>query len=160
MITQDQLKEVLRYDPETGRCFWLKRLGPRAMPGNEVGWGSSHGYIKIKILGITYSRSHVAWLYVYGHHPKECMDHINRVRNDDRISNLREATKGENCRNTNIRSDNSTGVKGVSLNNGKYMARINLRGKSIYLGTYDLIEDADLAYRKGCSKYHGEFASH
>lgn len=160
MITQARLKECLRYEPETGRFFWIKKLGPRAMPGNEAGSLNQLGYIKIKVLHQEYSRSRLAWLYVYGKWPDPFIDHINRNRKDDRIINLRVATRGENNRNTQMRSDNTSGVKGVVKIRDQFMARIHYRGESIYLGLHETIEGAGEAVKQASIKYHGEFSSH
>lgn len=159
-LTATKLREVLRYEPETGRFFWTKRIGARAIPGNEAGSLNPTGYIKIKVLGREYPRSRLAWLYVHGEWPEPFIDHINRDRSDDRICNLRVATRGQNNRNTKMRSDNTTGVKGVSIKGGKFLARINFRGKSIYLGCHDCIDTAKEAVRKASLKYHGEYSSH
>lgn len=159
-ITSEQLREVLRYEPDTGRFFWLKKLGPRAMPGNEAGSLNQTGYVKIKVFGVQYVRSRLAWLYVYGEWPDQFIDHVNRDRTDDRICNLRTATQGQNNRNTKIRSDNTSGIKGVCHYHGKFMARINFRGRSIYLGLHDSIDNAKNAVKKASIQYHGEYSSH
>jgi len=159
MITADELRECMRYEPDTGRFYWRKYCGPRALPGNEAGSLNPTGYIKITIRGIQYPRSKLAWLYTYSKWPTPFIDHINRERSDDRIINLRQATRGQNNRNTKMRSNNTTGVKGVIVNRGKFMVRINIRGKSIYIGRYDDLDDASQAYQIAATKYHGSFAS-
>lgn len=148
MIDHETLLECLRYEPDTGRFFWRKKLGPRAMPGNEAGSLNQTGYVKIKVLGIEYTRSRLAWFYVHSEWPNPYIDHINRNRSDDRICNLRVATRRENNCNTTLRSDNTTGVKGVIRHNSGYMARINYRGESIYLGMFDDLDDAGKAVQE------------
>ncbi len=160
MITHSELLSLLRYEPETGRFFWRKKCGARALPGNEAGCLNMNGYTKIKIRRVEYQRSRLAWLYVHGEWPPLFIDHINRNRSDDRIINLRIATRTQNNCNTKIRSDNTTGTKGVVRHNGKFMARINFQGKSIYLGIHKTIDAAADAVRDASIKYHKDFSSH
>ena len=159
MITADVLREYMRYEPDTGCFYWRKTYAPRAMVGNEAGSLNETGYVRIKVLGTEYPRSRLAWLYTYDEWPTPFIDHINRNRSDDRIINLRQATRSQNNSNTKMRSDNTTGAKGVTIADGKYMVRINLRGKSIFIGRYDDLHEASQAYQNAATKYHGNFAS-
>ena len=88
----------------------------------------------------------------------EFVDHINGDGLDNRRSNLRLATKADNCRNAKLRKDNKAGLKGVSLDNGRWRARIRVNTKEIYLGSYSTKEAAHEAYKVAAKLYFGEFA--
>lgn len=88
------------------------------------------------------------------------IDHVNRNGLDNRRRNLRFAKSGENQRNVSLRKDNHTGYKGVDLFSpfNKFRVRINFNGKSIFLGYYDNLEKAALAYNVAAKKYHKDYA--
>jgi hypothetical protein len=102
----------------------------------------------------------LAWLYMTGEWPKDIVDHINGVRDDDRWENLRAATQGQNCLNTARRSDNTSGVKGVGWNTrlGKWHARVKIGGQQHHCGYLDNLEDAKLARETKAGQLHGAFA--
>lgn len=77
---------------------------------------NSLGYVQIKISGKLYHAHRLAWLYVYGYMPEKEIDHINRIRDDNRIANLREATSQLNSLNTGIYKNNTSGSKGIYYN--------------------------------------------
>lgn len=88
----------------------------------------------------------------------DCVDHIDRNRANNRRDNLRACSKTENLWNVGVRVDNSTGVRGVNLNDGMFVARISVHGKRLYLGRFDSLEAAAEARRLAELKYHGRFA--
>jgi len=161
-LTQERLKEVLSYSPDSGVFVWIKnRFGVIVgrVAGNVSG---NRGYRRIKIDGRLYLAHRLAWLYMHGEWPKDEIDHINISRDDNRICNLREATRLQNSRNKKLRSDNSTGMKGVYWHgqSKKWQASAGLDGKLIYLGLFDDYELADLVASEFRSKYHNEFTNH
>jgi hypothetical protein len=108
-----------------------------------------------------YFLSHrLAWLYVYGTFPDGPLDHVNRNKLDNRISNLREATCSLNSHNTGLNSKNKSGIKGVSWfkTTKKWQALIVWQRKTIFLGTFSNIEDAETAYKTASLKYAKEFS--
>lgn len=157
VITQDRLKEILDYDPETGVFRW--RVSPRPgriIAGQVSGCIKNTGYRCIQIDNMSYSEHRLAWLYIYGEWPPNQMDHVNTIRNDNRIANLRLASASENCRNrTNI---NKSGYKGVSWRYNKWRAGIKIKGKSYHLGCFPTLEMAHAAYCEAAKKFFGEFA--
>jgi len=159
MITQEILKEYLHYDPDTGFFTWLKSAGKRVKAGMVAGALTSDGYIQIKLLGRVYKAHRLAWFYIAGEWPKEYIDHINGVKNDNRISNIRQATQAENMKNTVVPKTNKSGFKGVCWDKAKnkWLAQLKLYGKTKYLGLFEKPEDASLAYQNAARKYHGEF---
>ena len=158
MITQKRLKETLSYCHETGVFTWRERVSkPDQDAAKVASWNTryarrkagvkTHGYVKISIDDKKYYAHRLAWLYVYGFIP-DLLDHINRIGTDNRISNLRAATKRLNVHNS-TRKDNTTGFRGVTMSaNGKrFIAQGKIPGRtSQYLGTFDTAEEAHAAY--------------
>jgi len=119
-------------------------------------------YIDIGIEGKVYKAHKLAWLYIYGDFPKGFLDHKNTIRNDNRITNLRKATRTQCLRNQKIRSDNTSGLKGVSWNNDKEKWSVNIQvsGKPKRLGFFTDKHEAHAAYCKAADKYFKEYANY
>lgn len=156
MVSIEELREKLRYDAETGRLFWRHRLGQtkgdrgfnRRFSGKEAfTYLGPDGYLLGTVYPSTALRAHrVAWAIVHGEWP-EGIDHINGDRADNRLSNLRAATKASNAQNQKKRSDNTSGVMGVSwaAKNKKWRVRIQKDGKRVDLGLFNDLLDAKAA---------------
>lgn len=159
MLTQQRLKELLHYDPDTGVFTW--KPGRRGVPSGAVA-GSKHsdGYIKIRVDGGDYFAHRLAWLFTAGEWPANQIDHINGQKSDNRINNLREASHSQNEHNKGVRKDSLTGVKGVQWHpaSKRFKAIIKLHGKAQILGYFSTIEGAADAYRKAELELRGEFA--
>lgn len=138
-LTQEQLKELLEYFPETGQFFWKVSKGSHGKLNKEAGKNPCkiHGYCFIRINKRAYRAHHLAWLYVYGCFPEKDIDHINRNRADNRLENLREVERSVNNLNSSLR-------KGYyfSKNKGKYVVERMFKGKKIYGGQYSTEEEA------------------
>lgn len=158
MLTQERLKEIIKYDPETGQFINLVNRG-KSRAGTVAGGIDGLGYWQISIDDRPYRGHRLAWFYVHGEWPAETVDHINGDRADNRFANLRAALKSENNRNTNGRGS-KCGVKGVTLNKktGKYIAQIQANKVHYYLGCFDCLEDAAHAYTQAATRLHGTFA--
>jgi hypothetical protein len=156
MITAERVREVLDYDPETGVFTRKVRLAHRHQVGDIAGQKHTKGYVLIGVDSELYFAHRLAWLHYYGEWPKNQIDHINRVKTDNRIANLRDVTNAENHRNRPINSNNKSGHIGVSwaARTGRWQATITVAGKSIFLGQYDKLEDA-IAARKAAEAEHG-----
>lgn len=155
MLTQKILKHFLSYDSKTGVFRWKEQRGRVSI--NEVaGSITNHGYIQIRLLGKMYSAQRLAWLYVYGDFPNLSIDHINRNKTDNMISNLRLATKSQNAQNTTICSINKSGYKGVSWckRENKWRACIKLNGKYKSLGYHLTKEQAYSKYVEAAKTIH------
>lgn len=159
MITQEYLKSILNYDPETGFFTWKVRLAAATLIDGDAGWYNKDGYLIIQIKGKGYPASHLAWLYVTGDWPKDEVDHENLIKSDNRWKNLREANRTENMYNTPTYKNNRLGIKGVGFHkvSGKFRARINVNGKSKDLGLFNTPEEAKEAYDKIATLERGKF---
>ncbi|ECF5934230.1 Pathogenesis-related transcriptional factor and ERF protein [Salmonella enterica subsp. diarizonae] len=159
-ITQSYLHQILNYEPETGVFTW-KSPGNRAFIGRVAGCLDREGYVYFYVNKKRYFAHRLAWLYVYGFWPANLIDHVNGVRSDNRIINLREATRTECNRNSRRSKKNTSGVKGVhwSKNEKKWRARCGFNGKQHSLGYFLNITDAERAVIVFRKKHHGEFAN-
>lgn len=177
-ITQELLRELLDYSPETGVFIWRHR--DRRWFKNDhqfCRWNTLYSgrvagskrknhrvtYRCIAIFDYQYFAHRLAWVYVYGKWPENQIDHINGNGLDNSMKNLRDVTSGENSRNARLRADNTTGVAGVSWHKrlNKYQAKININGERVHIGTFDSFEDAVEARCSaqrgyGYHKNHGE----
>lgn len=151
-LTTERLRELLDYCPETGLFRWKADRRGGCKAGDVAGIKHAKGYRFIKIDQNRYSAHRLAWFYVTGRWPSECVDHINRERDDNRFSNLREATWSENRMNTS-----AIGVK-FYAKSGKWMAYIGSGGQRRYLGMFETRAAALLARKEAALKYHGAFA--
>lgn len=149
LITQERLKSLLSYDPDTGEFRWLVRKSNRTPKGSLAGCRDRHGYIVIRLDAVLYKAHRLAWLYCYGAWPSKNLDHINQTPGDNRLANLREADQHENNQNRRTQRNSSSGITGVSLHKAsqRWHARIHTRGGCRSLGYYDTKEAAAQARR-------------
>lgn len=149
----EQLKKLFRYDPKTG-SFWRRKTNSIVKTKNK------NGYFRVRITkdGNEVPVHRIIWKMMTGNDPIWEIDHINRIRSDNRWENLREATRKQNNRNMPIRADNRTGYKGVGFSRGRYVARIIKDGKKYYLGSFWSPEEASEAYKKAAIELHLEFS--
>lgn len=159
MLTQQELKRLLHYDYEMD--VWTRKTSRGCREAGTVTGTrlSARGYREIKINKRYYFAHRLTWLYVHGEWPKGEVDHINGKRHDNRIGNLREATKSENQRNRGANSNNKSGLKGVSwkVKSKRWVAQISLNHKKIHLGYFTSQESAHAAYCQAAIANHGEF---
>jgi len=160
MITQSELKEVLEYNPETGLFIWKKTVNSRAVIGSIAGHKDYNIYIQISIYGKKYRAHRLAFLYMTGEWPKELVDHINQIKDDNRWTNLRQATVSQNNINSKKPKNNKSGYRGVHWDKtrNKWVAMIKYKCKKMNLGAYTDIEHAAAAYKKAALELYGEFA--
>jgi hypothetical protein len=151
----EQLRQWLAYDAETGRLTYKVRRGCMAA-GKEAGWLMDCGYISVRVAGRTYLAHRVAWLLVHGEWPKGDIDHVNGVKTDNRLANLRDVTTSVNCQNQRrARRDNSTGYLGVSrYGRRRFIAQIGIKGRIRKLGVFDDPEIAHAEYLKAKRELH------
>jgi len=159
------LRQLLRYEQKTGELFWLPRTpeffkpARRFKEGRQTAanqWNAKHagnlalngveaeGYKAGRVLGCTFKAHRVIWAMVHDEWPKGEIDHINGVRDDNRLINLRLVTQRENTLNRARRSDNASGVTGVCWDkkSKKWRATIGVLGSLKYLGLFETIQEA------------------
>lgn len=163
MLTIERLHELLHYDAETGVFIRRKTIG-RARCGAVAGGLMSLGYWAIGIDGVAYYGHRLAWLYMTGAWPAEQVDHVDGTRNNNRWANLREASSGQNKRNTKLKASNTSGYKGVSFCAGRsnqkkaWEAKIRVNYKTVHLGRFATGEEAARAYDVAAVQHSGQFA--
>lgn len=180
-LTQEIVRELLDYNPETGFLYWKKRNikwfedGKVSAKNRQTAWNNRHsgkeafytlredGYKQGYLFYIPYLTHRIIWLYMTGEWPENDVGHNNHIRSDNRFENLNAETRIENLRNQSIRTNNKTGVIGVCWNKSinKWMSTITVEGRSIYLGSSEdfeymikLRKEAELKY--GFHENHGK----
>src|SRR3990172_7066314 len=143
-VTHKRLREVLYYNKNTGNFTWLFSLSKNVPIGTIAGYSRNDGRRKIRIDGVKYYASRLAWFYIYGKWPKYEIDHKNGIRSDDRIVNLRDVITQVNRQNRHFPDwDNNCGFLGVSIRpSGRYLAQITKNKKINRLGIFDTPEEA------------------
>lgn len=167
--TEQYILDNLKYDPDTGHLWWTQRGGPSRSIDSPAGHRHKNGYIEVNLrYGGKQHRvmaHRIAWFLHYGKWPKDFIDHINMVKDDNRICNIREATHSQNMANipkliTNSQTNSRHGYShktyvGVyRIPSGRWVARCVRK----YLGSYDTPEEAALAYNREAERKFGEYA--
>lgn len=172
-ITAAKLRALLDYDPETGVFTWLYRPvsmfkdGGHSAQHQQSRWNTNYagkpagnrmtsGYVFISVCGCRDYAHRLAWLYVTGEYPNEHIDHVNGIRWDNRLVNLRAVSQFENAKNQRLRSTNTSGTMGVAWHRqrGKWGARIMVAGRNISLGLYTEKDAAIKARREAEARYN------
>lgn len=168
------LFELISYDKSTGEFFWNHRSlkwfdSDRIYKCWNSRWAGkpamnaidSHGYNISHVAKYRVCAHRAVWAFHYGDWPDGAIDHINGIKSDNRIENLRLATVSQNQHNRGLQVNNTSGYKGVSFHKqtGKWRSVIWKGGKRLSLGLYFDPKDAHLAYSCACVRYHGEFGN-
>lgn len=179
-LTFAEISKLLKYEPETGKLFWLPRTAAMfkdsafraGIPARVKAWNDrlagkeafsklNNGYLQSSILGKRYLAHRVVWLMHYGVWPTGHIDHINGVRDENLITNLREASSEENARNHRPHKSNTSGVMGVVWHkrDKRWQASITISGKTVHLGQF--VEKADAIFaRKQAESDYGFHPNH
>lgn len=160
-LTLARLREVLDYNPDTGVFIWRKPASRRMKPGDVAGTPHNKGYIMLNVDGRRYYAHRLAWFYVHGVWPAADIDHKHGQKSDNRISELREATRSQNLENLRgPRSHNKSGLLGVfaekraGVPTGKFVAVIVVKKKRLWLGAFQTPEMAHAAYLEAKREHH------
>lgn len=157
-LTQERLKELLHYDPDTGVFLWATRPArSKVVVGSIAGCKSGNDYLVIQVDGRLYLSHRLAWLYVHGLFPDLDVDHMDGVRSNNRIANLRLASKKANAHNVRrAHADSTSGILGVWKNKGrnKWTSAIKFDGKIHRIGSFETSKEAQEAYLKAKREFH------
>lgn len=178
VLTYTQVSSLIKYEPETGKLFWLPRpveLFPHSKWGREqtcAAWNARYagkealtapkdGYTSGSLLWQKVRAHRVAWLLYYGDWPTKHIDHINGDRADNRIENLRDVSRSTNQRNQKRRSNNTTGVSGIQTHARGYRVQFRMGGQNRHVGLYRTFSEAlaarnSFAQANGYSERHGK----
>jgi hypothetical protein len=165
------IRNLLRYEADAGLLFWKPRgrnffksdrdhkIWNTRYAGKEAfSYVCRFGYKKGAIFGNTFQAHRIAWILHFGEEPKLFLDHIDGDRSNNKISNLREATRSQNQSNRKPNKNSKSKYLGVFMGRKSWFSRIEKNGKSVYLGQFSLEEDAASAYDMAAILVHGSFA--
>jgi hypothetical protein len=155
-IDAEKIKEYLDIDINTGSAIWKKTK----FHGKKAGTINSKGYVVIQVDNVQYTLHRLVWAIANNSNPLTHIDHINGIRDDNRIENLRLANPSMNQANGRLKTNNTSGFRGVYWESviNKYTARIKKDGVSHWLGAFDSKIEAHEAYMKAARQLFGEFA--
>ena len=172
-LTQEYLSECFCYHHDTGDLVWKmrprehfntdsgQRIANNLHAGVIAGVSNSRGYISIKVNGKLYRAHRLIWLLIHGAWPRDEIDHIDGNPSNNKLENLREATRLENTRNKRKLRSTACRYKGVTrTKSGKFYAQIGVDYKSIYSELFHTEEEAHAAYVEMADKYFGAFANY
>jgi hypothetical protein len=158
-LTAQRLRELVHYDPQTGSFTRLQARCTVAQAGTVAGYAAAEGYRRFMVDRKTYLLHRLAWLYTYGEWPKYQIDHINGIRDDNRLCNLRDATPSINRQNMRaVKPERiNSGLMGAffdSRGGGRWYSAITVNGRRKHIGMFKTPEDAHTAYLEAKRKLH------
>jgi uncharacterized membrane protein len=179
-LTPSDVKELITYDPVTGKAWhnhrdvkwfkngkqsaeWVCKRWNSTYAGKEIVRKDFYGYISPVIKAVSFKLHRLIWAYMTGEWPKGDIDHINGKRDDNRWENLRDVSRSQNLKNSKKRMDNASGVTGICKDSSrkKWIVTITSKGKTKYLGRFSSFEEAVEKREKanllfGFDKMHGK----
>jgi hypothetical protein len=160
-ITQEKLKELFKYNPDTGVLLNKVHRSSNAKVGQRSGTLNLNGYRQIFLYNRCHKEHRLIWLYVTGSWPEQMIDHINGDKSDNRLCNLRDVSRHQNSRNAKRGSANKSGVVGVSFHalHKKWQANIKVNGKLLHLGSECGFFEA-VCLRKSAERRYGFHKNH
>jgi hypothetical protein len=134
-----KIEDLLDYNPDTGELIWKVNRGRMARVGKVAGTASMTGHRQVIVMNKRLKAHRIAWYLHHGEWPDGQIDHINGIRDDNRIENLRVTDARGNCMNRCVRKGNVSGILGVNYrpNENKYCAHITYKGKTFHLGYFN-----------------------
>jgi hypothetical protein len=161
-LSHDEVVEFLDYDPLSGLFRWKKSTSNRAPVGSLAGSSRGLGYLAIQLNGALCYSHRLAWFYIYKRWPAFDTDHINLDKRDNRIANLREASRAQNKWNIGPLSNNKSGAKGIRkrltlTGDERFEVQLQANGKQFYIGTFSSMCEAKLAHAQAAETHHAEF---
>jgi hypothetical protein len=158
-VTQTDVLEFFNY--EDGNLFWKKRSANRTVVGSQVSFIENTGYVRATFKGKRYGAHQLIFLIHHGYIP-EYIDHIDGDKLNNRIENLRSATKSENALNKKVRSDSFSGIKNVHWYEPlkKWVVNLSVNKKRKHIGYFADLELAELVAIEAREKFHNKFSSY
>lgn len=168
-VTVEYLHQALIYDVASGSLFWKERpathfdtariakIWNTKYSGKLAGSLDKDGYISLHINGVRFFAHRVIWAMTMRSWPASIVDHKNGIRTDNRLQNLRLVDRFQHAWNARCRKDSKTGLRGVYLRSGRWIARITVGKKTISLGAFPTANAAAMAYEKAAMAAHGEY---
>jgi len=158
MLTQEKLRELFDYNPETGVFTRLVRMGQRGKAGAVVGSPDTNGYLRVMVQGKKYRLHRLAFLFMEGYFPENQVDHKNGIVDDNSWENLREVSMACNMQNCKLSNANKSGFTGVYWHKhaSKWIAQIKINQKHIHIGLYKTATEAAIArveYEDNCKDW-------
>lgn len=153
--SQADLVDLFYYDPNTGLLAWRGKASRKHHPGRIAGTLHHSGYLQVRVAGTIYLAHRLIWKRQTGREPIE-VDHRNGVRDDNRWSNLRDATRSMNMVNR-AAPNHHRGVHWMPARQ-KFGAQIKAEGTHLWIGSFDTAEEACAAYRAKAAELHLDFA--
>lgn len=153
----DIIQEHLKADFKRGIVYWKKVLqyNSKVKVGDRAGCLYKDGYRVIKVGNKRYVEHRIIWYLYYGKWPQGQIDHINHIRSDNRIANLRDNFDPQKQQyNRKPNKNNTSGYRGVWFHKGKWEARLRNKGKLLYLGRFNTVEEANKAYQEAVRRLH------
>lgn len=152
----EYLRTRLRYEPESGKLYWLAARYNKRRVGLVAGCMDKEGYITVKVDRRQCRAHRICWAIQHGFWPPDQVDHINGIRSDNRIANLRLADQYENNQNQSWRGHGVSGLRGAAFvsKEQKFRASIKHRGATRHLGSFDTAEEAHRAYMEAKASIH------
>ena len=158
-LTKELLEQYFEYNKDTGELTRKISIS-QAKAGDKTGRISkSDGYVYVRFSNKRYALHRIAWIMSYGENPKCDIDHINCIRHDNRMDNLRLASRSMNLHNSSARARNTSGHKGivyVPKGKRKWLAQVTINYKHHYIGVFNTIEEAVIARNNFCKNALGE----
>jgi hypothetical protein len=152
-----QLRHLLDYDPETGMFRWKNPTCMRLRVGDEAGSVRADGRRLIRIGYKAYLASRLAWLHFYGEWPGPIIDHIDRNKSNDAISNLRQADLRQNLWNRGARHNSSLGIRNIAKHKKRYVVRFFQNKQALYRKSFASLQEAIVARDAQLTLYGGAF---
>jgi len=160
-VSIERLNSFFSYNPESGKLSWAVNRG-KIKIGAEIKCKNHAGYLVVRVDNVLLRAHRIIWAMNTGSWPEYEIDHINGNRSDNRLINLRQATRGQNMKNTIKPITNKSGLKGVSWHakGNFWQAHIKSDGVNYYLGHYYTKEEAHEAYKSASDRLHSFFGNH
>lgn len=157
----EDLRKLFEYNEQTGILYWSVNKG-RATKGDIAGTNHNKGYLSVQIDKTAYLLHRVIWCIYYGQWPSKFIDHIDLNKKNNKINNLRLATRANNCQNHARRIDSNSSIKGVTwhVRLNKWQARVQIDNKRVHLGYFHNLMDAEKRITDVRSNLHKEFTNH